>query len=171
MAVLPIDIDNPFWHFSLRVYAMPGVAEECLTLQEATGCDINVLLFCVWRGAVHGVRLDEKDVALIIRTAQPWSEAVVKPLRAIRMHMRNLSQMSYTDVAALRKAFAAIEVESERIEQALLHSGVVPLPPSVGAADRWTIAAENAELYLRHTEHTEARSSIAKLLDAAVGLL
>jgi uncharacterized protein (TIGR02444 family) len=46
-----LDTGNPFWRFSLAVYKAPGVAAECLALQETLGNDVKVLLFCAFLGA------------------------------------------------------------------------------------------------------------------------
>jgi uncharacterized protein (TIGR02444 family) len=45
-----LECDNPFWNFSLAVYAAPDVAAECLALQSALNIDANSLLFCAWLG-------------------------------------------------------------------------------------------------------------------------
>jgi hypothetical protein len=37
-------IDNPFWDFSLALYAKEGVADACLLLQDKLGYDVNLLL-------------------------------------------------------------------------------------------------------------------------------
>src|SRR6202000_1576818 len=49
--------ESRFWTFSLAVYADPAVQRECLALQDDHGVDVNLLLFCAFVGAVHGVAL------------------------------------------------------------------------------------------------------------------
>lgn len=46
-----LQLDHEFWQFSLAVYEAPGVEPECLALQEALAVDVNLQLFCTWRGA------------------------------------------------------------------------------------------------------------------------
>ena len=38
--------DNPFWNYSLALYARAEVAKTCLALQDRLGLDVNLLLFC-----------------------------------------------------------------------------------------------------------------------------
>jgi uncharacterized protein (TIGR02444 family) len=45
-----LQCDNPFWRFSLAVYAAPGVAPEFLALQDMRAIAINLLLFGAWLG-------------------------------------------------------------------------------------------------------------------------
>ena len=50
-----------FWDFSLAFYAMPGVADACLQLQDGCGADVNVLLFLLYR-ARDGYMLSAAEV-------------------------------------------------------------------------------------------------------------
>jgi uncharacterized protein (TIGR02444 family) len=43
--------ENDFWRFSLRIYRAPGVADECIAVQERYGIDVNLMLFCAWLAA------------------------------------------------------------------------------------------------------------------------
>ena len=56
----PVDMDSPLWRFSLAVYADATVRQECLELQDEYGVDINLVLFCAFAGAVHGVVLSDR---------------------------------------------------------------------------------------------------------------
>ena len=78
---MSLNIESPFWTFSLRVYASDGVAAECLALQDRLGLDVNVLLFAAWLGIVRGVTLDEAEMERINKVAAGWSNDVVLPLR------------------------------------------------------------------------------------------
>ena len=83
-----LQCDNPFWRFSLAVYAAPGVADECLALQDTRGVDVNVLLFCAWLGS----RRDGADRQTILPPSKPavrpWRERVVQPLRGRRRDIK-----------------------------------------------------------------------------------
>jgi uncharacterized protein (TIGR02444 family) len=115
----PLRLDNPFWQFSLKVYAAPGVAQECLTLQDKSGVNVNMLLYCAWRGT----EADAFSVARIEhlnKAVEAWRADVVAPLRAAR---RSLKGMASVDVAALEELKPKIldaEIRAEQIEQALL---------------------------------------------------
>ena len=112
--------DNPFWRFSLAVYAAPGVADECLALQDARGIDVNVLLFCAWLGS-RRIVLTEADLAAIEATVRPWRDQVVGPLRGVRRDIKARPDAAEQDIAGLRKDAAALELRAEQIEQAMLY--------------------------------------------------
>ena len=110
-------LDNAFWKFSFAVYAAPGVADECLAMQESHGIDVNVLLFCAWLAAARKVALTPRDIAAIGAQVGAWHDSAVKPLRGVRRYMKNVPG---GDVAALRTRVKAAELEAEQIEQAML---------------------------------------------------
>jgi uncharacterized protein (TIGR02444 family) len=116
-----IELDNPFWRFSLRVYAAPGVSTECLELQESLGMDVNVVLFAARLGAARGLVLQAADFDRINEAAATWSADVVRPLRAVRQRLKPMPEMAHGDVQALRKRVADTELFAEQIEQALLY--------------------------------------------------
>jgi uncharacterized protein (TIGR02444 family) len=118
--MIPLEIDNPFWQFSLRVYGTPGVAEECLDVQDKLGIDVNVLLYAAWLGAIRGVTLQEADLLRIEEAVSPWSANVVQPLRAVRRGMKTMPETADLQVQVLRKRVADAELFSEQVEQALL---------------------------------------------------
>jgi uncharacterized protein (TIGR02444 family) len=118
----PIDIDNPFWQFSLRVYAAPGVAPECLQLQERLGLDVNVVLFAAWLGLARGVGLRAADLERISAATAGWSGNVVKALRTVRKNLKPLAEDPDSVFAALRKRVAGAELLAEQIEQAQLYA-------------------------------------------------
>jgi uncharacterized protein (TIGR02444 family) len=131
-----VQLDNPFWQFSLAVHGAPGVDAECLMLQDTHGIDVDVLLFCAWTGA-QGIVLTDAHMAAIEALLRPWRDTAIAPLRAARRGIKALPQMVDTDVAALRKDVAALELRAEQIEHAMLFGMV----PALGSA---TTAAEEA---------------------------
>jgi uncharacterized protein (TIGR02444 family) len=110
-------LDNAFWKFSLAVYAAPGVADECLAVQESHGVDVNVLLFCAWLAAACKVALTPGDIEGIVAAVRSWHEEAVKPLRGVRRYMKDVPG---GDVAVLRTRVKGAELEAEQIEQAML---------------------------------------------------
>jgi uncharacterized protein (TIGR02444 family) len=122
------ELDNPFWRFSLATYAAPGVAAECLTLQDALGLDVNLLLFCAWLGAERHVLLTRADIEQAAAVVQTWHERVVRPLRGVRQTLKTVSRKT-----PLRSKVKGVELEAEQVEQAMLY---------VFAADRWPRASE-----------------------------
>lgn len=108
--------DNAFWQFSLRVYAEPGVASECLALQDAFDLDVNVLLFSAWLGAARQIALTADEIDGIKRRAGPWNGEVVKPLRQVRRYLK----ASGYERSEFRDKAKALELEAEQLEQAML---------------------------------------------------
>jgi uncharacterized protein (TIGR02444 family) len=129
----PVQLDNPFWRFSLAVHGAPGVDDECLTLQDAHGIDVDVLLFCVWVGS-RGTLLTAENMAAIETLVQPWRDTAIRPLRAARRGIKTLPQMADADVAALRKDVAALELRAEQIEHAMLYAMAATLGPTTTVA-------------------------------------
>ena len=42
---------SPFWRFSVKFYAVPGVAPACIELQDQAGVDVNMLFFLLWNAS------------------------------------------------------------------------------------------------------------------------
>ena len=116
-------MDSPFWNFSLAVYGANAVEDECLTLQDLFGLDVNLVLLCTYLGAIHGAALTAGDIALARAEAGPWHEKIVRPLRAARRSLKTIALRTDEDAKAasqLRTQVKAVELESERIEQLTL---------------------------------------------------
>jgi len=112
---------NPFWRWSLRVYRAPGVQEACLALQDRCGADVNLLLFCGWVG-LAGRALDQRLLRQATACVGRWQAEVVAPLRAVRRTLKHGASTGPTaePALALRRRIAALELEAESVEQALL---------------------------------------------------
>ena len=113
-----LEFDNEFWRFSLRVYAAPGVADECLALQEAFEIDVNLLFFCAWLGASRRVALTQPDIERADAAVRDWHERVVRSLRGIRQTLKSICG----DCAGFRLKVKGIELEAEQTEQAMLYA-------------------------------------------------
>lgn len=143
---MSLDIDNPFWRFSLRVYAAPGVAEECLEVQDKLGIDVNVMLYAAWLGATRGIALEQADMQHIDAAVAAWSSGVVQPLREVRRKLKRLPEISDRNVQSLRKQVANVELFSEQLEQAMLYR----LADDIGrpAGERNLAARRNVSMIL-----------------------
>jgi len=163
--------DNPFWKFSLAVYARGGVAPECLALQEALGIDVNVLLFCAWVGAEKKLILNEKNFAAIDASIRRWHQTVVRPLRAVRQAMKPMPEMADDVVKDLRKDIAAVELKAEQIEQALLFEETDALSAGATTADdaETAIRANITAFVQRNATDATATPATPSLIAAAIG--
>jgi len=111
----PHQYQNDFWQFSLAVYGQPGVAGECLGLQDKFGLNVNLLLFCAWLGH-RGIVLTRENLEAASHSIASWHDHVVSPLRDVRRQMKSYHE----DVSALRAQVQRVEIEAEQIEQAML---------------------------------------------------
>lgn len=160
-----LPLENPFWTFSLDVYARPGVADECLGLQARDGIDVNALLFCAWAGAVRKELMGEPHVAALGERVDAWQQSVVRPLRSVRQTLKQMLDMG-DPVTALRKDVAATELKAEQIEQAVLFDAAAALLAGAGLADAEEAVPANLICFLRH-HHAEAVAP-ARLVAAAL---
>ena len=113
---------SPFWRFSLRIYGTPGVPAACLTLQDGSGVDVNVLLFGLF-AASQGRQLASADVAAIAAAIEPWKLQAVVPLRGVRRFLKDTpAGFEAQDIPALRQRVKMMELEAERLQQEVLYS-------------------------------------------------
>lgn len=105
------------WDFAVDLYGAPSVGEACLALQDRHGCDLNVVLFAAWMGAMRRDKLSQPDMAEAIASVQSWRDEIVRPLRAIRRRLKAGPPPAPNEVTdELRARIKAVELESERIE-------------------------------------------------------
>jgi uncharacterized protein (TIGR02444 family) len=143
MKVSALRHDNAFCRFSLTVYGSPGVADECLALQDALGIDVNLLLFCAWLG-IRRIALTPADIECAEAVARPWHESAVRPLRDVR---RQLKSFSALECVTFRTEVRNLELEAEQIEQAMLFAHALELWPLDEHGDPGQIVAANVELF------------------------
>jgi uncharacterized protein (TIGR02444 family) len=138
--------DNPFWDYSLTVYRKPGVAEDCLALQDRAGVDVNMLLMCFWVAEKGGGLLSDQAMAQLLAAAERWQQRIIVSLRLAR---KALGKDELGPAAQLRRKIAAAEIMAERIEQQALWGALerpaAPAEPLLPAA----AARRNIESYAR----------------------
>lgn len=134
-------LPNPFWTFSLAVYARPGVPPACLALQDRRGIDVNLLLFAAWAGIGCGVALTAERLAALDAAVAGWRRDMVQPLRAIRRRAKGEDE-------ALYRRMKAAELEAERVQQDRLFAASGLVPGGDTGADRRGLAAANMALLI-----------------------
>jgi uncharacterized protein (TIGR02444 family) len=113
---------SPFWRFSLRIYGTPGVPAACLTLQDGSGVDVNVLLFGLF-AAAQGRQIAGADMSAIMAAIDPWRLNAVVPLRSVRRFLKDTpAGFEAQDIPALRQRVKMLELEAERLQQEVLYS-------------------------------------------------
>ena len=139
--------DSAFWRFSLRFYALPGVAAACIDLQDRHGVDVNVLLFLLFL-AEAGRAVSPDDAARIGAGVRAWRDSVVAPLRAARRNLRTPTGKIDPDAAeALRTNVKRVELEAERIQQETLERSFPAAATGTSAASRTVAARANLAAY------------------------
>jgi uncharacterized protein (TIGR02444 family) len=111
---------NPFWNFSLRIYQQPQTKADLLTLQNDHGLNINLLLFCIWYGAVDQGRLARQELKQIILSSQGWHEQVVLPLKRLKTKINHFMAPVWHEISA---DIAMHEFFAWQIEQLLIMDG------------------------------------------------
>jgi uncharacterized protein (TIGR02444 family) len=133
-----------FWNYALSVYER--ARESCLALQDDFGFEVNLLLFCCWRGSRDDV-LDAARLNRIINACADWRANVVEPLRSARRWLKTRADPKGSE--ALRSAILASELHGERLLQGLIVSAAAPLAgrQTVDPVRARRIAEENLMLY------------------------
>jgi uncharacterized protein (TIGR02444 family) len=161
---------NAFWDFSLKTYAAPGVADECLSLQDRFGIDVNLLLFSAYMGA-RGIVLTRDDIAQISTAVQDWHEQVVKPLRNVRRATKQILELRAASarepVKSLRHQVKGLELESEKIEQDMLDEWARPRMHKATMSDIESAIRVNIELLLDFSSGANCASNPSMLIQAA----
>lgn len=124
---------------------------------------MNLLLFCLWAGRCNH-RLTAAELSALAQVAGPWHDAVVRPLRAVRRWLKVQAAAE-----ALRQEVKRIELESERLEQDLLHARL-PLSeaaddPDADAGAGSGAARANLLAYLTEPEPPELQSLVEAAFD------
>jgi uncharacterized protein (TIGR02444 family) len=112
---------SPFWQFSVKFYAVPGVAEACIALQDQATVDVNILFYLLWN-ASQGRAFNAADVTEIERAIGPWREIAVAPIRNVRRALKSPpAVMEPAAAEGLRTRIKAVELEAERLQQEALY--------------------------------------------------
>jgi len=113
---------SPFWRFSVKFYAVPGVAPACIELQDQAGVDVNLLFFLLWNAA-QGRALNNAEVAELEDSFGAWRDLAVVPLRNVRRALKNPPPIMTPDVAeGFRTRVKAVELEAERLQQEAMYA-------------------------------------------------
>lgn len=160
---------NPFWDFSLAIYASPEVQTACLELQDRSGVDVNVLLYVLWQASL-GRQLGPAGAKVVLAAVETWRVEVVVPLRTAR---RNLKQpaaaIDARGAEALRVLVKRAELEAERLQQAALFALTPPFTKPADNAVR-SVGAANASAYGEAIGRALAAAPLGVMLDALDGL-
>ena len=106
----------PIWDFVLGYYKQQGVSEAAITLQDAAGIDVNMILFLMWL-ASQKKTLAAAEVKAVGEKSIGWQHSVVVPIRAIRRLLKeNAPLVEQEPALAYRKKVQALEIEGEQLQ-------------------------------------------------------
>ena len=109
-----------FWDFSLRFYALQGVAPSCLAMQDKASVDVNLMLFLLFL-ADRGRTVTTEEIGRLDTAIRAWRANVVEPLRALRRRLKTgIDGVAIESSEPLRTLVKKAELESERVEQTVL---------------------------------------------------
>ena len=159
---------DSFWRFSLSIYARPGVAEALIALQDQDGCDVNMVLFALWSGAVGQRRLGPADVAAAQSAIAGLAADIVAPLRRLRRALRPVPDADFQE---LRQRVLGLEIVAERAVQRRLVATLAAGHKPVAADDRHAAAEANLVVCLgaeaaASPEAERLRAALAELTRA-----
>jgi uncharacterized protein (TIGR02444 family) len=157
--------DNPFWDFSLGLYGRKGIPDLCIDLQDRLGADVNILLYCCWAAVCGAPMLTESEVAALDALVRDWREDVVKPLRATRRAMKEMTAPGDTGHRErIRNQVKRSELDAERVQQLML-AAAMPLPAkeSSSSGDVRKTALANMATYLTFLGAPPTDADSAKL--------
>lgn len=121
MSATPVS-KSPFWQFSVKFYAVPGVAQACIDLQDQAGVDVNILFFLLWN-ATQNRALNCEEVAELERDIGAWRDMTVVPLRNLRRALKSPPPaMAPQEAEGFRTRIKAVELEAERLQQEAMYS-------------------------------------------------
>lgn len=141
-------MSGEFWDYSLHTYARPGVSEVLLSLQNAHGADVNLLLLCAWHAASGRGVLSCEQFQKLDSAITPWRCAVIQPLRRLRDRIKSdhtLHGLAHAD--EVRAKVLEAELAGERVVQQVLESLSAAPPATTGATDTREVLRANLDAY------------------------
>ncbi|MBB6520442.1 TIGR02444 family protein [Pseudoteredinibacter isoporae] len=146
--------ENLFWQFSLGFYGEAGVADALLELQDQHGCQVNMLLWCLWLGKQQH-RLSTEVLSEALLLLDEHQVEYLLPMRDLRRQLKNHPELE------LYQQAKALELAMERWEQDRLYEMFLEwetCPSDVGPS----VAEANIHLYVGRLPPCGATSSESK---------
>jgi uncharacterized protein (TIGR02444 family) len=159
-----------FWNFSIQLYALEGVADACLQLQNECELDVNLILFCYWHGVYCG-EIQQELLEEVVSYSIEWRHQVVRPLRNLRTWMkqkRNANQ-HFND---LREQIKAAELSAEKHQQNHLFSLVDTFAAKTSAKHDRKLIKANMDKLLRavNIQRTRNMDGSLEIISSALEL-
>ena len=167
-----LDLDAESWAFALALYARPGVAEACLTLQSEADVDVMLLVIATFAAVKHRTLLTPDEIGALDAACRPWREQIVRNLRTIRSKLKTGPRPAPDDdTEQFRSKVKALELEAEKLEGKLL-AECLPLRPAGRAAvrpEQLRTVLHAVVTYFADRRGTKADASLSSSVEAIVG--
>ena len=109
------------WAFALAIYARPGIAEACLTLQNEAGVDVMLLLVVTFAAVKRRLLLTRDEIRALDDACRLWREQIVWRLRAVRIELKAGPRPAPNNTTEqFRSQVKALELAAEKLENQLL---------------------------------------------------
>lgn len=139
---------DDFWEFSLAFYCREAVANACLSLQDRRGADVNLILAICWL-ARSGYTTSDAAIAAGLAATGSWSDAVLRPLRAVRRRLgAEFPEVAANDRQSIKHGLLSVELEAERISQQKIVAALAEHMNGLSTESARGLAAIGLDLYL-----------------------
>jgi uncharacterized protein (TIGR02444 family) len=168
------ELEAECWAFALAIYARPGVAEACLTLQNEAGVDVMLLLTTTFAAVKHRLVLTTEEIRTLDEACRPWRVQIVRPLRTIRAGLKTGPQPAPGEATEpFRSQVKALELAAEKLENKLLVECLPLRPPekeTVRPEQLHTVLGNVVSLFAERSTAPKANlaSSIETIVEAAI---
>jgi uncharacterized protein (TIGR02444 family) len=166
------ELDAESWAFALALYARPGVADACLTLQNEADVDVMLLLMATFAAVKYRTLLTPDEIGALDEACRPWREQIVRNLRAIRTALKTGPQPApNSETEQFRSKVKALELEAEKLENRLL-AECLPLRPAGQEAvrpEQLRAVVNEVVMYFSDRPGTKADADLSSSIEAIVG--
>ncbi len=161
VAAKPPARNDALWDFACALYARPGVANACLSLQDEYGADVPLLLAALWHGATGRGVLSAARAKRWKRTARTWRTGIVGKLREARRALKTHEAAADLYAAVKRAELAAEKLQLDALERDA--AARATRPPRTRSAD----ARTNAPIVLQRGKNAAPLRKIFSALREA----
>lgn len=162
------------WPFCLALYARPGIASDCIMLQDQIGVDVNLLLYACWAACFCDKPLTQEDFAPLIAATERWRTEVIVPIRAARRAAKAAAESQpLAEDEQVVPQLRDVELAAEKVEIAILADLAPPpvpiRPAAVEGRAQANLAAYISALALRPDSETQTALDRIAAAAAAIG--
>jgi uncharacterized protein (TIGR02444 family) len=165
------ELEAECWAFALAIYARPGVAEACLTLQNEAGVDVMLLLTTTFAAVKHRLLLTADESRTLDEACRPWRVQIVWPLRTLRTGLKTGPQPAPSEATEpFRSQVKALELAAEKLQNKLLVECLPLRPPEKETVrpEQLRTVLENVVSLFAEGRSTAPKANLASLIDTIV---